>query len=140
MTVDIDAPAIALASQLSSKSRGPLCHRCKRYSQKRIHFSKDTPPILCLTPWPSVEPVKVNQELSLSEGPDKITLKLRGVIYHGQNHFTCRYITKSRQVFYHDGLHGHEYVHDGSMSYITKDDSICHTRDKRAVLFLYSAL
>ncbi|KAJ6552778.1 hypothetical protein B0H19DRAFT_1072279 [Mycena capillaripes] len=31
-----------------------------------------------------------------------ITLKLRGIIYGGQGHFTCRYIEKSGEIWFHD--------------------------------------
>ena len=126
--------------QLASKCRGPLCPRCKHYSYKHIHFSKDSPSILCLTPWPGNNSFKVNQELTLGDDVNKVTYKLRGIIYHGHNHFTCRYVTKSRQVYYHDGLKGHEFIHDGSLSYISNNDSVHNSRDMQAVLFLYSAL
>ncbi|KAJ7015909.1 hypothetical protein C8F04DRAFT_984446, partial [Mycena alexandri] len=33
-----------------------------------------------------------------------VTMKLRGIIYAGQAHFTCRYIERDGTMWFHDGI------------------------------------
>ncbi|KAJ7872238.1 hypothetical protein B0H13DRAFT_1633942 [Mycena leptocephala] len=30
--------------------------------------------------------------------------KLRGIMYGGQNHFTCRFIDRQGEIWFHDGI------------------------------------
>ena len=82
--------------------------------------------------------MQMTQGLTLGEQSEKMHFKLRGVIYHGQNHFTCRYISKSRQVYYHDGVNGSQCVYDGVISHVLNEDDLYSTRGRRAILFFYS--
>jgi hypothetical protein len=44
------------------------------------------------------------------------TYRLRGVMYHLNNHFTSRIISDSGRVWYHDGIStGRQMVPDGSV-------------------------
>ncbi|KAJ7937551.1 hypothetical protein B0H13DRAFT_1588533 [Mycena leptocephala] len=33
-----------------------------------------------------------------------VSLKMRGIIYGGQGHFTCRVVGKDGSMFFHDGI------------------------------------
>jgi hypothetical protein len=46
----------------------------------------------------------LDSELRLGQANMVKTLKLRGVIYYGQNHFTARVIDHAGVVWYHDGM------------------------------------
>ncbi|KAF8240463.1 hypothetical protein L208DRAFT_1209423, partial [Tricholoma matsutake] len=42
------------------------------------------------------------------------TYKLRGVVYHSQDHFISHFITETGSVWYHDGLStGQQMEHEG---------------------------
>ncbi|KAF8229141.1 hypothetical protein L208DRAFT_1123245, partial [Tricholoma matsutake] len=45
------------------------------------------------------------------------TYKLRGVMYHLQDHFTSCFITETGSVWYHDGLGTeHQMEHEGDVA------------------------
>ncbi|KAF8878573.1 hypothetical protein BD779DRAFT_1447632 [Infundibulicybe gibba] len=63
------------------------------------------------------------------------TYSLRGIIYHGTDHFTARVITSSGAVWYHDGmLTGANLREEGHIS-ACQDLMTCHSR--MAIITVY---
>jgi hypothetical protein len=45
------------------------------------------------------------------------SLLLRGIVYHGNNHFTSRIVSLDNQVWYHDGMTtGRSCISDGLLN------------------------
>ncbi|KAJ7027195.1 hypothetical protein C8F04DRAFT_965550 [Mycena alexandri] len=45
-----------------------------------------------------------SDDLTFEVRNQQINMKLRGIIYGGQNHFTCRYIQSDGSMWFHDGI------------------------------------
>ena len=65
---------------------------------------------------------------------DSSSYSLRGVIYYGQHHFTCRFISRRGVVWYHNGIAtGSSLVNEGFLSSV--DLSICGTQMASVALY-----
>ncbi|KAF8867601.1 hypothetical protein BD779DRAFT_1464052, partial [Infundibulicybe gibba] len=63
---------------------------------------------------------------------------LRGVIYHGNDHFTARIITREGDIWYHDGmLTGSELIPDGTLA-SRVDLTTC--RSRVAIVAVYALI
>ena len=90
------------------------CHACRSHVVRR-HVFEDAPAVIAFD--------LSQQQISLLESivittvnGNRTTYKLRGVIYHLENHFTSRFVSKSGRVWYHDGiLTGRQMVPEGSV-------------------------
>jgi hypothetical protein len=67
-----------------------------------------------------------------------VVLRLRGIIYGGNAHFTCRFIDSSGQVWYHDGMvTGRTCISEDVLNQM--DGSVLEeTRGKTAVALIYA--
>ncbi|KAJ6532494.1 hypothetical protein B0H19DRAFT_896463, partial [Mycena capillaripes] len=63
---------------------------------------RDAPPIILLDL--NRDKLVFDEELSFNVKVEPNNLKLRGIIYRGQNHFTCRFIGRDGRVWFHDGI------------------------------------
>ncbi|KAJ7187209.1 hypothetical protein C8R46DRAFT_880338 [Mycena filopes] len=45
-----------------------------------------------------------NDEIVLDTDTGRARLRLRGIIYGGQGHFTCRFIQSDGTIWFHDGI------------------------------------
>lgn len=82
--------------------------------------------------------IKVNMSLKKNIRDTYVKYTLRGIIYFGQSHFTCRIITKDRQIWYHDGIStGNRLNYEGTWNNIKDqiDLNTCH--NKIAILVFY---
>ncbi|KAJ7720726.1 hypothetical protein B0H16DRAFT_1234568, partial [Mycena metata] len=62
-------------------------------------------------------------------------MTLRGIVYLGNSHFVCRFISKSNIVWYHDGIEtGRTCMPEGRLRDVA---DLCATRGKNAVLLVY---
>ncbi|KAJ7500692.1 hypothetical protein B0H11DRAFT_765301 [Mycena galericulata] len=67
----------------------------------------------------------------------KVPLKLRGVIYHGSEHFTSRIITPGGGIWFHDGMTtGSTTVAHGNMRDVLDKLHLCEGR--RAATAVYA--
>ncbi|KAL1674008.1 hypothetical protein EV122DRAFT_170398, partial [Schizophyllum commune] len=57
-----------------------------------------TPDILCLDRTDA--PLIISHEISFNGSP----MRLRGIIYSGENHFTCRVVDEAGIIYRHDGI------------------------------------
>ncbi|KAF8811158.1 hypothetical protein BYT27DRAFT_7029664, partial [Phlegmacium glaucopus] len=69
---------------------------------------------------------------------DCTTYKLRGVMYHLDNHFTSRFISRSGCVWYHDGIStGRHMECEGNIGDIS-DLGICRSRIATCAVYIIS--
>ncbi|KAJ7016600.1 hypothetical protein C8F04DRAFT_981158 [Mycena alexandri] len=81
----------------------PLCRQ--EGVRQRLNMTtklRSVPPIMVFDL--SSDRLVFNDDLKFSCGEETIVMKLRGIIYGGQNHFTCRYVQQDGTVWFHDGI------------------------------------
>ena len=79
------------------------------------------PPILVLE-YPQ-RSIVTSHKLEFETENGTKTLDLRGIVYHGQYHFTSRIISSQKQVWYHDGMTtGKSCSYDGMLNDMTDND------------------
>ena len=62
---------------------------------------------------------KISAQVAIGDGQDKLTYKIRGLIYWNRTHFTCRMSGKASEVYYNDGITtGTTCIHEGKLSEI----------------------
>ncbi|KAJ6545642.1 hypothetical protein B0H19DRAFT_877404, partial [Mycena capillaripes] len=65
--------------------------------------------------------------------------KLRGIIYGGQGHFTCRYIEKGGEIWFHDGITtGRRCLPDIDIHRVQDRLSLHRCGEKKAVAVIYA--
>jgi hypothetical protein len=69
---------------------------------------------------------------------DKTVLNLRCIVYHGDNHFTCRIISPDGYIWFHDGIStGNACEDDGYLQTIS-DKELRTCQEKKLVLAVYA--
>ncbi|KAJ7927081.1 hypothetical protein B0H13DRAFT_1599006 [Mycena leptocephala] len=72
--------------------------------------------------------VLIDSAVNLIVGTLTERYALRGVIYEGEEHFTCRIIKPNGDAWYHDGIDtGRECVFEGSVHTSTREPSFLNT-------------
>ena len=108
------------------------CRVCHSHIVQR-HVFEDAPPIIAFD--------MSQYQISLSESivitttnGDRTTYKLKGVMYHHDNHFTSRFISKPGRVWFHDGiLTGRQMVQEGSIG----STELGSSHSRRAIACVY---
>ncbi len=108
------------------------CHVCRSHIVRR-HVFEDSPAIIAFDM--SQQQISLLESIVItSSNGDCTTYKLRGVIYHLDNHFTSRFITETGCVWYHDGITtGREMAPEGSIG----DTELATCRSGRATCAIY---
>ncbi|KAJ7661407.1 hypothetical protein DFH06DRAFT_988433 [Mycena polygramma] len=66
------------------------------------------------------------------------SLQLRGIVYGGGGHFTCRFVSSQGFLWYHDGITtGRRCIEEGKLEDLAPAD-LMKTRNKLAVLLIYA--
>lgn len=87
------------------------CPQCKRPMNKHIQYCQEANFIAM-----EINNVKAKLEPEVSIPGCASKYRLCGLIYHGGYHFTCRCITLSGDVWYHDGVKtGDSYIFEGNL-------------------------
>jgi hypothetical protein len=120
---------------LSQKTRR-ACPNCRHFLQQHLFF-KSAPSVLVLE-YP-FRNIITSHSLEFDTGNGKKTLNLRGIVYHGQHHFTSRIVSSNKQLWYHDGITtGNMCINDGLLAGIS-DDGLRQCRERDLVLAVYAA-
>jgi len=82
--------------------------------------------------------IKISKTLKFVQDSEPVILEVRGLIYHGDFHFTSRIIGNDNNVWYHDGMTtGSTCKNEGDFdSFSTKKLSKC--KGKRLLLVVYA--
>jgi hypothetical protein len=86
-----------------------ICETCKTPSTSSLCMSVQyAAPLMFfnVSEWSYCDSIQPRTHLRASDG-SLVTYRLFGVIYHGENHWTCRYVTQDGKVWYHDGARNH---------------------------------
>ena len=92
------------------------CHVCQSHII-RCHAFEDTPAATVIAFDLSQHQISLLESIVITTvNGDCMTYKLRGVIYHLDDHFTSRFISESGCVWYHDGIStGRQMVPEGNV-------------------------
>lgn len=110
------------------------CATCRSLNPVRTGLH-DAPPLIAIETTPSIA-VRPEGTIRIPVDGIERTWRLGGVIYHGFNHFTCRYIDKAGQMWYHDGdVTKNVYIRDSDILHSTTSAVMARTRS--ATHFIY---
>jgi hypothetical protein len=99
---------------------------------------RSMPPVLFLE-IPILSEYSVDPKLTLGSEHEPINMILRGVIYHGSNHFVSRIISGTGDVWFHDGIAtGRHCIYEGNISNPDLLSGFSRHGGKKAVAALYA--
>ena len=116
----------------------PCRQRCNKCSYKLTHQIdyKEAPEILVLE-YPHTN-IKSSHEIKIKIQDEYKVLSLRGIIYHGNNHFCSRIISVDGTIWYNDGITtGNNSIEDGHLS-TTSYEELKTCNGKILVLAIYA--
>jgi hypothetical protein len=114
---------------------GQRCSSCTAPLQTTIHFS-DTPKILAINVVD--RDITLSQTIKVMGATCSTILHLRGLVYHGGFHFTCRIIDPLGKIWFNDGIStGRTSTEDGWFGKVSQPN--LHTcRNKQLCLAIYA--
>ena len=82
----------------------------------------------------------MSKKIKYIDENERTVLKLRGLIYYGNFHFTCRIISDNGVIWFHDGMiNGRITIFDGKLDEITSKE--LHTcRGKNLEIALHAQM
>ncbi|KAI9063184.1 hypothetical protein FKP32DRAFT_1572229 [Trametes sanguinea] len=93
------------------------------------------PPIICLDVT-NIEGMRASERISIPINSVPQQWTLCGVIYHGFQHFTCRFIASDGTVWYHDGVTTAQYCVKEANA--IREVDLISTRGCRATQYIYA--
>jgi hypothetical protein len=82
--------------------------------------------------------ITTSHEIRLVVNDETAVLHLRGIVYHGEKHFTCRIISPEGEMWYHDGMTtGNSCATDIGLN-VSTDAKLKTCKGKRLVLAIYA--
>ena len=83
---------------------------------------------------------KTSHKVKFVINGEDVLLSLRGIIYHGDNHFTSRVFSSEGRVWFHDEITTrNECIEDGQL-YDKSNNDVRYYKDQELVLAIYSQL
>jgi hypothetical protein len=111
------------------------CSKCQSDMQQ-ILFYNQVPPVLILE-YPFMD-IETSHTLQFETDKGIKSLRLKGIVYYGQYHFTSRIISTDNKVWFHDGMTtGESCSYDGMLDKLS-DADVRKCRDKTLVLAIYA--
>ena len=111
------------------------CNECFSKLTHQIDY-KEKPDLLLLE-YPHTN-IKSSHKIKLKVNDEYKVLSLRGIIYHGGNHFSSRIISSDGTIWYNDGIEtGKNSIEDGHLSTISYED-LKFCKGKNLVLVVYA--
>jgi hypothetical protein len=120
-----------LENRTRKKCSDCSCNMVKQVSYREI-------PRLLVFEYPELDITTDHQiELKNDSGESHI-LYLRGIVYHGHDHFVSRIITPEGNMWFHDGIStGKHCINDGHLN-VTSSEDLRHYQEKKLVLAVYA--
>ena len=111
------------------------CPNCSSSLVKQLYYT-DIPKVIVFE-YPNTN-IKTSHKIRFKTGNVNIVLHLRGIVYHGENHFTSRIISPEGNIWFHDGIStGSTCEHDGHLK-TTTDKALYKCKGKALVLAVYA--
>ena len=108
-----------------------ICAECSGHMKKNTYLY-DAPQLLILH-IPCGD-IKINRKMKISGK----SMSLKGIVYHGRNHYTSRILTADKNVWFHDGMMtGSKSQHEGTTVKI-KSNFLNKCKRKSVVIVVYA--
>jgi hypothetical protein len=112
-----------------------ICSNCNTPLPTRLHFSQ-APKILAFDL--NDRNVTLSHKVSVMGATRSTTLYLKGLVYHGDFHFTCRIVDFSGNIWFHDGMTmGSTSTYDGKIGHVGQPN-LHKCRNKKLCLAIYA--
>ncbi|KAJ7284745.1 hypothetical protein C8J57DRAFT_1052200 [Mycena rebaudengoi] len=99
---------------------------------------QSTPPLLYLD-IPSTSTCLIDPQIEIVSEAQSRSMYLRGIIYHGENHFVARIVSKEGDVWFHDGIAtGSHMLYEGNITNPDLLNGLHVIGNKKAVGVIYS--
>ena len=109
-----------------------------RVLRNSCSFNKfDEVPKLLILEYPFTN-IRTSHKIKVKAQNNSGTLGLRGTVYHGDNHFTSRFISSNRTIWYHDGITtGRECTEERNLC-MTNSEYFIRCKEKDFVFAVYA--
>ena len=115
------------------------CQNCKANCVAVTNYTR-APPLLCIPIHTKIyQDIQVEETIRTDIFDENLhSYRLKGLIYFGHSHYTCRYIDCNRYVWYSDGLVSNGiFTNEGHMSSFQNGALLnCRTMSLNAVIYL----
>jgi hypothetical protein len=110
------------------------CSDCLNNMMKQVYYINI--PKLMVFEYPDFD-ISTSHKIKFNVDDETKVLYLRGIVYHGNNHFTSRIITANGKIWYHDGITtGNICMNEGQLNTSAIDLKNC--QGKQLVLAIYA--
>jgi len=112
-----------------------VCDNCNAPLETKIHFS-DTHKIYAIDV--TDRDVTLSKTVKIQGSARATTLHLKGLVYHGDYHFTCRMIDESGNIWFHDGMTTRKNtLQEGKFGSVSQPN-LKECRNKQLCLVIYA--
>ncbi|KDR77395.1 hypothetical protein GALMADRAFT_65922 [Galerina marginata CBS 339.88] len=120
---DIGNYKVSSTEKWSRKLKEPSTERCNEcFSKLGYELQYKEKPKLVILEYPFSN-IETSHTLKLNINGQINILSLRGIVYHGENHFSSKIISSEGKVWYHDGIEtGKISIEDGNLLNMTSND------------------
>jgi hypothetical protein len=96
------------------------CTECFTRLEQCLTYNE--PPKLLILEYPDSN-IKTSHKIKIKMNNDITLLHLKGIIYHGENHFTSRIVSKDGKIWFNDGIAtGGKSIEEGHLSTMSDKD------------------
>jgi len=133
-----NSSASASTSEWVSDLQTNTQRKCPQCSDTMIkHISYTEFPKIVVFEYPNLN-IETSHEIRLKKDGQTTVLHLRGIVYHGENHFTSRIISPEGNIWYHDGMTTGGTCDSDSHLKSTADTKLRTCEGKALVLAIYA--
>ncbi|KDR80492.1 hypothetical protein GALMADRAFT_1362017 [Galerina marginata CBS 339.88] len=135
---DIEKHRVSSTEKWGKKLKGSTSAKCNNCLNKLSHVLqyKESPKLVILEyPFSNIE---TSHKIKIKGDNQMNILSLRGIVYHGENHFSSRIISLEGKIWYHDGIEtGKKSIEDGYLFSI-ESKALKTCQEKNLVLAVYA--
>ncbi|KAF9457053.1 hypothetical protein BDZ94DRAFT_1343745, partial [Collybia nuda] len=114
---------------------GQTCQECLSPTMKQTRYNHIPKTLVLEYPHTNIE---TSHQIKSVVNGKSTSLYLSGIIYHGDNHFTSRIISRKSQIWYHDGMLTKETcIKDGTLEDMSNEE-LKECQGKDLILAVYS--
>ena len=101
-----------------------------------LRLAREVPKLLILE-YPFTN-IRTSHKIKVKAENNSSILGLRGTVYHGDNHFTSRFISSNGTIWYHDGITtGRQCVEERNLC-MTNSEYFIRCKEKDFVFAVYA--
>ena len=135
---DLSLQAITSTSQWMTSPTLTEHDQCPECLETLVHSIKfDKVPKLLILEYPFTN-IRISHKIKVKAENNSSILGLRGTVYHGDNHFTSRFISSNGTIWYHDGITtGRQCIEERNLC-MTNSEYFIRCKEKDFVFAVYA--